>query len=120
MQLPVVTRDDLGHPGTSQLLRWLFGRLHRYRVIGASMEPTLFAEEFVLVSSRVEPAPNELVVARHPSDPDLVLIKRLARIEDGEYVLASDNERAGTDSRRFGSVERSSIIGVVVARFPAR
>ena len=113
----MVTRDDIEYPGTRQLLRWIFGRTERYRVVGESMMPTLLDGEFVLVASTPDVREDQIVLARHPDDAELVMLKRVTRIVDDRYFLMSDNP-AGTDSRRFGPVPRSAIMGVVEARFP--
>ena len=108
--------DGLPHPSGRQLFGWIARRLERYRVVGPSMEPTLRDGEFVLVSARAHIAPGTIVVADHPTQ-DTVIMKRVAAIEADTVRLVSDNLR-GTDSRHFGSIERSAIIGTVVAKFP--
>jgi nickel-type superoxide dismutase maturation protease len=65
---------------------------------------------------RVRPA--QVVVARHPGRPDLLIVKRAARLEPGGWWLASDNPAAGTvDSRAFGVVPPSLIEGRVLWRY---
>jgi len=107
-----------------------------YRLTAASMEPTLHcarpaplcragtadrvvALKYVVVS----PARGDLVVFHAPIKaraacglmPGVILIKRITRIEHGRYYLRGDNPGASCDSRVWGTVPRSSLIGRVVA-----
>jgi len=62
--------------------------------------------------------PGDLVVARHPHDPDLLLVKRVAWAEASGWWLSSDNPRAGAvDSARFGPVPSELIEGRVLGRY---
>jgi nickel-type superoxide dismutase maturation protease len=62
--------------------------------------------------------PGQVVVARHPGRPDLLIVKRAARRERGGWWLASDNPAAGAvDSRAFGVVPPSLIEGRMVLRY---
>ncbi len=93
---------------------WILGRRRRIRVTGASMVPTLLAGEFVLVDERRPPSVGDVVVARHPNDDDLLVVKRLtARNPDGRLTLSSDDPAAGTDSRAWGPIEADRVVGVV-------
>ncbi|MFW2380754.1 MAG: nickel-type superoxide dismutase maturation protease [Acidimicrobiales bacterium] len=80
---------------------------------GASMVPTLEPGDFVLMQPSSQPVPSgEIVVAQHPRDPSLLIVKRSR--PDGEgYWLTSDNESEGSDSRDFGPVEASAVLGRV-------
>ncbi|NJN83665.1 MAG: nickel-type superoxide dismutase maturation protease [Caldilineaceae bacterium] len=91
------------------------------RVTGASMLPTLRAGDEVFVDPRAYrhrlPQPGEIVVAWHPYQSDLKLIKRVATITaDGDCFLASDNPAEGSDSRAFGAVPSQRLIGKVTSR----
>lgn len=62
------------------------------------------------------PQLDEIVVAWHPQQPRLKIIKRVGLIEaDGTYWLLSDNPREGTDSLAFGALPLSAIVGRVHA-----
>lgn len=80
------------------------------------MTPTLRDREFVLVHINAKPEVGSLVLVAHPELP-APIIKRVREIRgshDGEEVwLLSDNPAEGTDSRRFGSVQTRSVMGVV-------
>ena len=61
---------------------------------------------------------GQIVVARHPERPGLLIVKRAARREPGGWWLASDNPATGAvDSRAFGVVPPSLIEGRVLWRF---
>ena len=62
--------------------------------------------------------PGDLVVARHPHDRDLLLVKRAVWAEAGGWWLSSDNPGAGAvDSVRFGPVPPELIEGRVLGRY---
>lgn len=77
------------------------------------MEPTLLDGQFVLVDPRRSVEVGDVVVARHPGRPGLEIIKRVASIGGDGIDLRSDNEAAGSDSRQFGPVDSSAVLGVV-------
>ena len=109
-----------------------------FTLTAASMEPTLhcarpaplcradtadrvLALKYVLLS----PAKGDLVVFHAPIRaraacglmPEAILIKRITRVVDGRYFLQGDNRGASCDSRVWGTVPRSSLIGRVVATY---
>jgi len=62
--------------------------------------------------------PGQVVIARHPDRPDMLLVKRAVRQESGGWWLDSDNPNAGAvDSRRFGPVPPELIEGLVLLRY---
>lgn len=78
------------------------------------MLPTLEAGQFVLIDEKRTPATGELAVANHPTEVDLLVIKRVGEISpDHEFHLVSDNVDAGTDSRAWGLIPHSEIVGTV-------
>lgn len=106
-------------------MRW---PLWRVAVAERSMEPALRPGDWLLVrrSTRARRPPRirpgQVVIARHPGDPGLLLVKRVARREQPGWWLESDNPGAGAvDSRSFGAVPPTLIEGRVVLRYwPAR
>lgn len=104
--------------GWRELLLLALHWRQRYRIEGNSMLPLLHSDEQVLIrrsSDRLRV--GDVVLARHPRKPELVLAKRIESITpEGEFVLRGDNVSASTDSREFGSVGRDSILGVVTSR----
>ena len=88
------------------------------------MQPALDPGDWLLVRRTIRPGcivrvrPGQLVVARHPGRPELLLVKRAARREPGGWWLASDNPEAGAvDSRAFGAVPPGMIGGRVLRRY---
>ena len=104
-----------------ELLLWLFRRRRRFRVVGASMLPTLRAGEEVLLDTHaydhVAPQVGDIVVAYHPEQPDLKIIKRVGEVMENGLFLSSDNPSAGNDSRQFGVVGMDKVVGRVNGRF---
>jgi hypothetical protein len=66
----------------------------------------------------VKVKPEQLVVARHPGDQELLLVKRAARLESAGWWLTSDNCGVGeVDSATFGPLPPEMIEGRVIARY---
>ena len=59
-------------------------------------------------------AVGDVVLAHHPSEPR-VIVKRVAAAEADGIRVASDNPAIGQDSRHFGVLPGTSIIGRVTA-----
>ncbi len=91
--------------------------LARFRVADDSMRPTLEPGDFVLVNRwayrfRV-PKAGEVVVLRNPETSGF-LIKRIANVPDHETVfVVGDNFERSRDSRHFGPVLRTTVIGKI-------
>lgn len=73
-------------------------------VSGPSMAPTLHHGDWVIARRTPRVRVGDIVVARRPDRPDLLVVKRLARITDEGFWLAGDNSFASDDSEVFGSV----------------
>ena len=106
-------------------MRWL---ITRAIVAGESMAPSLRSGDQVLVRRGGTARAGAVVVAMHPQQPGLLLVKRLvarpgqvvygAALGADEFWLASDNPLVGADdSRNFGPVPATSIIGRMVLRY---
>jgi nickel-type superoxide dismutase maturation protease len=91
----------------------------RVQVAERSMEPALRPGDWLLVRRSRRIRPGQIVLARHPGLPDLLIVKRAARRADGGWWLESDNPDAAgaTDSRRFGAVPVPLIEGRLLARY---
>jgi len=122
----------------------------RFLVYGNSMEPSIEWGQRLLVSCvtyRIrKPKTGDLVILRHPSRPEILLVKRVvgvpgddARLEpgvlkvndttvavasgafvdtrwhldEGAYFVMGDRSDGSADSRTFGPVHRSLLIGKV-------
>ncbi len=85
------------------------------------MVPALRNGEFALVRPCFPEAiaVGDVVLVRHPYRRDLELLKRVAAIVDGAMVLRGDNPAESTDSRTFGAVPMSQLIGRVERRWCA-
>jgi nickel-type superoxide dismutase maturation protease len=96
----------------------------RVAVAERSMEPALRPGDWLIVRRRIRAGgpprirPGQIVVARHPGRPSLLIVKRAARQEAGGWWLESDNPTAGgVDSTRFGPVPAGLIEGRVLGRY---
>ncbi len=81
------------------------------------MLPTLHPGDEVIVDKRAyshkPPQTNDIVAVQSPQD-HRILIKRIKKIVNNKYFVMGDNENASTDSRKFGMLEKGSILGKVV------
>jgi nickel-type superoxide dismutase maturation protease len=89
-------------------------RPRRVVVEGASMEPTLAPGDRVLVVRARRLHAHDVVAVRDPRDPGRVLVKRIGAVLEDEIVVRGDNPAASTDSRSFGPVPTTAVIGRVV------
>jgi nickel-type superoxide dismutase maturation protease len=89
-------------------------RPRRVVVEGASMEPTLAPGDRVLVVRARRLHVHDVVAVRDPRDPGRVLVKRIVADLEDEIVVRGDNPAASTDSRSFGPVPTTAVIGRVV------
>ena len=78
------------------------------------MEPTLAPGDRLLVVRARHLHPQDVVAVRDPTDPRRVLVKRIGAVLEDEIVLRGDNPGASTDSRSFGPVPTSAVLGRVV------
>ena len=91
-------------------------RWFRARVAGASMSPTLRRGDQLLVRGvgpRTRVSPGDVVLARFPTRPELLVVKRVRRAVPNGHWVEGDNEFATDDSRSFGP---AVVVGRVVAR----
>jgi len=92
--------------------------LTRVKVAERSMEPALRPGDWLLVRRTHRIRPGQIVLARHPARPDLLIVKRAARRTPNGWWLESDNQDAeAVDSRRFGAVPEALIEGRVLLRY---
>lgn len=74
-------------------------------VDGPSMLPTLRPGDCLLVRRGVGIQPGDVVVARFPTRPGLLVVKRAVRRVGGLWWVESDNPAVTDDSRRYGPAE---------------
>lgn len=105
------------------VILWLFRRYRRFRVTGDSMLPLLAPGYEVLIDpaayAHTPPEPGDIVVAYHPQQAELRIIKRVEFVEpDGRCYLKGDNPDLSKDSRQFGLVSPVLLLGQVICLFP--
>ncbi len=82
------------------------------RVVGASMQPRLAADHIVWASGLFKRVrAGDVVVLEHNG---LEKIKRVEAVQDGQLFVLGDNALASTDSRSFGWLDISAVIGKVI------
>jgi nickel-type superoxide dismutase maturation protease len=105
--------------------------VRRVKVEGRSMAPAFLPGDCLVV---VKPAPRrlaalfggasgvkpgEVVAVRDPRHPGRVLVKRVSSVDSnaGTVEVLGDASQASTDSRTFGPVPMSSVLGRAVYRY---
>lgn len=103
--------------------------VRRVRVVGASMAPALRPGDRLVVvgPSRLgrwakggpQVARGDVVAVRDPRAPGRVLVKRVAEVDrgSGAVTVLGDATGASTDSRDFGPVAGSLVVGRAVYRY---
>ncbi|MDJ1184312.1 nickel-type superoxide dismutase maturation protease [Roseofilum casamattae] len=104
------------------ILLWLGRQRQRFRVSGVSMLPTLQPGDEVLVDRRAywrsPPAIDDIVILQTPDRQDLWSIKRVTAVNpDGSCFVRGDNRAHSTDSRSFGWVPPTLLLGRVTSHF---
>ena len=97
-------------------MRWqlpLFAVLVR----GPSMAPVLRSGDALLVRRGARVRAGDLVVARFRARPELLVVKRAVRAQDGGWWIQGDNTLVEDDSRRYGVAD---VIGRVLIRYYPR
>lgn len=85
-------------------------------VEGPSMVPTLRDGDVVLVWWGGRPRPGAVVVLRVPGAEGTTAVKRISRRTPAGWEVLGDNPLASTDSRHYGAVARTAILGRVLLR----
>lgn len=125
IRLPAATVHRVGAAVLLSLILVVLRRsVHRVEVVGSSMAPTLQPGDRLVVVAAPWcpppwPRPGRVVALTDPREPRRILVKRVAAIHtrDGTLEVEGDRPEASTDSRTFGPVPRSSIVGRVVYRY---
>ncbi len=81
------------------------------RVQGASMHPTLPHGKLVVALKFKKPKQGDVVVVRHHR---VEVLKRIHEIKGELMYLLGDNPEESTDSRQYGWLPLSSVVGTVI------
>ncbi|MGO9334298.1 MAG: nickel-type superoxide dismutase maturation protease [Acidimicrobiales bacterium] len=94
----------------------------RVKVEGTSMMPTLAHGDRLVVKRTGRARVGDLVALSDPAEPTRLLVKRVAAVLPAGLEVRGDNQAASRDSRTFGIVAPSSLVGRAVYRYfpPAR
>jgi len=85
-----------------------------FRVADKSMEPSLLSGDYIFVNGRSQKINvGDVVVMRHPNK-NIYIVKRVREISNDKFYLMGDNDGESEDSRRFGALERSKLVGKLI------
>lgn len=106
----------------SEFILLLFRRRKRFKVTGKSMLPQLKPGDEILINPDAYrnslPEIGDIVVTMHPQQDNLSLVKRITAVDHhGNYFLTGDNLEESTDSRVWGTIKLSDILGKVTSIF---
>ncbi len=93
-----------------------FPPFYLYRVSGSSMEPVINEGDVVFVIDKYLSRPKTGAIVLFIKN-DRIMIKRIKKVKLNEYDVEGDNTSQSTDSRDFGPIKKSEIIGSVVKIF---
>lgn len=83
------------------------------RVSGPSMSPTVKHGDRLLVARADRAHPGDVVLARFPARPELLVVKRVVREVEGGWWVEGDSPFVADDSRAFGP---ATVVGRVLLR----
>ncbi len=96
---------------------FFLGRRKVILVEGNEMLPTLKNGDAVLLDPTAEVEVGDIVLANHPFKQSVKVIKRIGEIStDERFLLIGDNPGESSDSRSFGAIPKSEILGKVTCR----
>jgi nickel-type superoxide dismutase maturation protease len=86
-------------------------RPFRVEIQGGSMRPALLPGDWCIAIRARRVRPGDVVILERPHRPGLEVVKRIDRAEGGGWFVLGENPVVSTDSRHFGPVAPSAIIG---------
>jgi nickel-type superoxide dismutase maturation protease len=92
--------------------------LDRVTVTGLSMAPALLPGDRLLVLRTRRVRIGDTVIVHDPRNPIREVVKRVVALDpDGAVTLRGDSATASTDSRTYGAVPRTLVVGRVIYRY---
>lgn len=89
--------------------------IQRFTIYGNSMLPTLKPGQDILCFNWAylfsKPKKGDIVVVKVNGRD---IIKRIQKYDDRRIFVTGDNQKKSTDSRNFGPIDKSEIIGKVI------
>ena len=86
-------------------------------VAGDSMLPTYASGDWLVATRIRRIAPGQVVIIERENRPGILMIKRVLRAEGQKWWVEGDNASASDDSRSFGAINESEIVGRIRFRF---
>lgn len=89
-----------------------------FRVLDDSMSPSISEGDFVILNQFVyyyrKPRIGDVVICRNLKE-ERDIVKRIIKVDDenNRYWIEGDNKEKSIDSREFGWIKRSKILGKV-------
>jgi phage repressor protein C with HTH and peptisase S24 domain len=81
------------------------------RVVGGSMQPSLFPNQLVLGRRGAKPKIGSLVIVKYRGKE---IVKRLDKIDGQKLFITGDNEQHSLDSRKFGWISQELLVATVI------
>ncbi|HVA73945.1 MAG TPA: nickel-type superoxide dismutase maturation protease [Acidimicrobiales bacterium] len=104
--------------GTVAAAAWeIARRCRRLEVVGDSMLPSFEAGDRLLAVRAGRIRPGDVVAVPDPGQEGRLLVKRVHSVSRDSLEVRGDNDSASTDSRTFGPVRRSAVVGKIVYRY---
>jgi nickel-type superoxide dismutase maturation protease len=91
--------------------------LRRFRVADTSMQPALRPGDRLLVATWLRPRVGDIVVLRDPEWHSTYTVKRISALARDGFEVRGDNVNVSRDSRHFGVVPPTCLVGRVIYRY---
>jgi nickel-type superoxide dismutase maturation protease len=91
--------------------------VRRFRVADTSMQPALRPGDRLLVATWLPPRVGDITVFRDPEWHSTYCVKRVVAVTRQGLEVRGDNVNVSRDSRQFGPVPKTCVVGRVVFRY---